>query len=62
MHESYIVAGLIDGSVVLKQAHRRLKEDKEETYIHYHQFGDKCNDRCYVYKMVGVSAPTGDPT
>jgi hypothetical protein len=53
MHQAYIIRGVVDASVIHKQAHKRANDDRypEPTAVHYHKHGEPCNEQCYLVKV-----------
>lgn len=52
MHHTYIIPGVVDGSVAHAQAQKRKfdKRHPESTVVHDHKYGSPCNDKCVTYQ------------
>jgi hypothetical protein len=51
MHEAFIIPGIVDGAVVHKQAQDRAVDERhpDDTLVHDHKSGVRCNERCKMY-------------
>ena len=53
MHEVFVIPGVIDASVIQKQADARSRDLSfpEDTIVHSHRVDQKCNDECVIYRI-----------
>jgi hypothetical protein len=57
VRQAYVIPGVVDEAVLRKQALKRAnpgKHDKqapEQTAIHKHKQGKRCNESCYLVKI-----------